>query len=119
MLWKILRASLIGVRFNDLVVAREGGPVAGGPLPLALGEEVERRREHVGVERGLDLEDLRPVVLEHLAQPPDAGVQRALVAVPHEAAVFSSVSGLWWWLRQRYEARPVVMLFQPPSIAPS
>jgi len=30
--------------------------------------------------------------------------------------VFSNVSGLWWWLRQRYEASPVVMLFQPPSI---
>jgi hypothetical protein len=31
--------------------------------------------------------------------------------------VFCSVSGLWWWLRQRYDARPVVIDFQPPSMA--
>ncbi len=35
---------------------------------------------------------------------------------PIRLLVFSSVSGLWWWLRQRYEASPVVTLFQPPSI---
>ncbi len=31
--------------------------------------------------------------------------------------VFWSDSGLWWWLRQRYDASPVVSDFHPPSIA--
>ena len=40
--WKILRASRLGVRFSDFCGAEEERPILGGPLPLALGEEVER-----------------------------------------------------------------------------
>ena len=29
----------------------------------------------------------------------------------------SIVAGLWWWRSERYEARPVAVDFQPPSIA--
>ena len=29
----------------------------------------------------------------------------------------SIVVGLWWWRSERYEARPIAVDFQPPSIA--
>jgi hypothetical protein len=63
----------------------EHRPVARRPLPLALVQEPERRREDVGVERGLDLEHVDAGVDEHLAHAPVALVQLAAVLV-HEAA---------------------------------
>ena len=60
-------------------------PVACRPLPLALGEELERLRERVGVQRRLDLEHLDPGVTQHPAHPPRRVVDLA-VAMVHEAA---------------------------------
>ena len=47
--------------------AEPGRLLAEVPLPLALAEELQRRREHVVVQDGLDLEDLdrRPDLLPH------------------------------------------------------
>ena len=100
--WKILRARRLGVRLSDFVVAEERGAVLGRPLPLALGQEVERRREHVGVERRLDLEDLRRRGRAcTLPMRQYALVQLALVLVHEAAACAASSRGLWWWRRLR------------------
>ncbi len=58
-------------------------PILGVPLPLPLRQELERLREHVGVQRGLDLEHLGPVIAHHLAHAPCALVKLGGVLV-HE-----------------------------------
>ena len=83
--WKILRARRVGVRLSDLVVARNVARSLAFHSHSRLRQEVERRREHVGVQRRLDLEHLRAVIAHHLAEPPHALVQLALVTV-HQAA---------------------------------
>jgi hypothetical protein len=69
----------------------ERSAVASGPLPLALGQEVERGGERVGVDRGLDLEHLHPGVDQHLAHPPVALVQLALVLIHERSALLHGV----------------------------
>ena len=82
--WKIFRVEPRRRRSKRLRRRQIGRAVAGVPLPLALRQEAaERLGERVGVERGLDLEDLRAVVAHHLAHPPVALVELGAVLV-HE-----------------------------------
>ena len=62
-----------------------GRPVSGSPLPLAFRQEVEWRRKGIGVDRGLDLEDLGAVIAQHLTHSPNAVMECRVVAV-HQAA---------------------------------
>ena len=82
--WRILRASRVGASDSDLAVPRYVARSFGDHSHSRLDEEVERRRERVGVQRGLDLEHLDAGVDEHLAHPPVALVQLRAVLV-HEA----------------------------------
>ncbi len=67
------------------------GPVARRPLPLALAQELERRRERLVVDGGLDREDRRAVVLQYLAHPPHALVEVAVVTVHQASRVLQRV----------------------------
>ena len=60
--WKIDRATRSGVASSAFDVARKAARSRARPLPLAALEEPELLGEGVGVEGGLDLEDLaRPL----------------------------------------------------------
>ena len=118
MQWKILRLARLGSAVERLGGRQVRGAVLGRPLPLALAQEVERRREGVGVDRRLDLEDLRARGRGATLPIRQMLLCRALWSRwPIRLRVFCSDSGLWWKLRQRYEASPVVIDFHPPSIA--
>ena len=55
------------------------------PFPFALGQKAKGRRESVGIESGLNLENLDATIKQHFAHAPVALVQFAAMLI-HETA---------------------------------
>ena len=83
----------VGGRLERLRGGQEAGPVARRPLPLPALEEAELLGEGVGVEGGLDLEDLHARCGDQPAHAPVRRVQLGAVLV-HERAALGHGAGV-------------------------
>src|SRR3954453_23618110 len=115
--WNILRLARLGMRLRDFVtpmyVARS----------LAFHSHSRLRRKSNGAGNASVLIDVSTWKIFGPWSRRTLPIRQMLLCSalwsrwPIKLRVFWSDSGLWWKLRQRYDASPVMTDFQPPSIA--